>query len=72
MGFLASLGPCEEREEVMKPAQFTVGVIVGAVLMFGIALLPSSLISKAHEVLDKCEAALPRSQHCELTAVAKP
>ena len=42
-----------------------------SIFLFSLFLVncSGSIVYKAHVVLQKCEAELPRNQHCELSAV---
>jgi len=50
----------------------TIAFLVGvAFTMLLGAVLPGTIMAKYHDVIDACEADLPRSQYCEVTAIPK-
>ena len=51
---------------------FFVGIWIGIVGMAAInAIVPSSYVNQVRNAIKACEAELPRSQKCELTAIPK-
>ena len=47
---------------------FFIGMGVFALIA---AFMPGSIVKKYHEVIDACEAELPRNMECEIVAVPK-
>lgn len=46
-----------------------IGLITGMIIMFVLMVLnPRSLYHHSLEVINECEQALPRNQHCEIYA----
>ena len=47
---------------------FVIGILFAAFLFI---VIPGSVVQQYHEAIDKCEATLPRNQHCKIIAIPK-
>jgi len=47
---------------------FSAGVLTSLIILVFVVSLPSSLVSKYHDVINACEYELPRNQTCEIYA----
>jgi hypothetical protein len=52
----------------MKGA-FACGILTGVIMVIVITITTDSLVKQGREALSNCEAELPRSQHCIITAI---
>ena len=48
---------------------FMIGMIIGALVTFGLISFPTSYHSQAIKALNQCEKDLPRSQECIIFAI---